>query len=85
MAIDEALLKILVCPETKLPVSLADASLVAKINADIQNGKAKSRSGQIVKSPIDAGLLRSDRTILYPIREDIPIMLVDEGIVLSGL
>lgn len=85
MAIDEALLKILVCPETKMPVSLADTNLVAKINATIQNGTAKSRNGQTVKTPIDAGLLRSDKAILYPIREDIPIMLVDEGIVLSGL
>jgi uncharacterized protein YbaR (Trm112 family) len=29
------------------------------------------------------GLVRADNKILYPIREDIPVMLIDEGIPLE--
>jgi uncharacterized protein len=32
---------------------------------------------------LDGGLVRSDRKILYPIREDIPVMLIEEGIPLE--
>jgi len=32
---------------------------------------------------IDAGLVRADGKFLYPIRHDIPIMLVDEAIPLK--
>ena len=32
----------------------------------------------------DSGLVREDRTILYPVRDDIPIMLVDESIPLDS-
>jgi uncharacterized protein len=30
-------------------------------------------------------LIRADRQILYPIREDIPVMLIEEGIPLEGI
>ena len=80
MAIDESLLQILVCPDDKTPVSLADAALVADINSKISLGTAKNRAGQVVKEKIDGGLLRRDGKILYPIRDDIPVMLVEEGI-----
>jgi uncharacterized protein YbaR (Trm112 family) len=29
--------------------------------------------------------LRADKKILYPIREDIPVMLIEEGIPVEGL
>jgi uncharacterized protein YbaR (Trm112 family) len=34
--------------------------------------------------PLDGGLIRGDRKMLYPIREDIPVMLIEEGIPLEG-
>jgi len=78
--IDRELLDILCCPETKQGVALADDGLVKKINDDIAAGNAVNRGGAIVREPIDAGLLREDRKFLYPVREDIPIMLIDEAI-----
>jgi uncharacterized protein YbaR (Trm112 family) len=33
-----------------------------------------------VTEPVDGGLVRSDGRFLYPIRDDIPIMLVEEAI-----
>lgn len=77
---NEELLKIMCCPETHQAVSLAEPSLVEKLNEHITAGQCRNRAGQIVREKIDAGLVRADRKYLYPIRQDIPIMLIDEAI-----
>jgi uncharacterized protein YbaR (Trm112 family) len=79
------LLKILVCPENKTPVVLAGDELVAKINNAIEAHALKNRGGAVVDAKIDAGLVREDKAYLYPIRDDIPIMLIDEAIPLDQL
>lgn len=83
--VDPELLEMLCCPETKEDVALADGLLVEKLNKLAESGQLKNRGGEIVKEKMDAGLLRADRKYLYPIREDIPIMLIDEAIPLEGL
>ena len=83
--VHEELLKILVCPENKTPVTLADDALVAQANAAIEAGTLKNRAGEIIQSKIDGGLVREDRAYLYPVRDDIPIMLIDEAIPLDQL
>jgi uncharacterized protein YbaR (Trm112 family) len=82
---DKELLDMLCCPETKQDVSLADAPLVETVNRGIEAGKIKNRGGEILKEKLDSGLIRADRKFLYPVREDIPIMLIDEAIPLAGL
>jgi len=83
--IDEELLRILVCPENKTPVRLADAALVDKVNAAIDAGTLKNRGGAVVDEKIEGGLVREDNAYLYMIRDDIPIMLIDEAIPLDAL
>jgi uncharacterized protein YbaR (Trm112 family) len=83
--VDPELLDMLCCPETKEDVALADEALVGKLNALAESGQLRNRGGEIVKEKMDAGLVRADRMFLYPIREDIPIMLIDEAIPLEGL
>ena len=82
---DKELLDMLCCPETKQDVSLADAALVESLNRGIEAGQIKNRGGEILKEKLDSGLIRADRKFLYPVREDIPIMLIDEAIPLAGL
>jgi uncharacterized protein YbaR (Trm112 family) len=77
--IAQELLDILVCPENKTPVTVIADELIAKINSAISDGSVKNRSGEAVSDPIDGGLVREDGAYLYPIRDDIPIMLVDEA------
>jgi uncharacterized protein YbaR (Trm112 family) len=82
---DKELLDMLCCPETKQDVSLADPVLIAALNGEIEAGRLKNRGGEAVREKLESGLIRADRKILYPIREDIPIMLIDEAIPLDGL
>ncbi len=83
MAISKDLLDILACPETKQPLTLAEPPLLARLNARIQQGQLTNRRGLTVAEPLDGGLVRQDGQYLYPIREDIPIMLIDEAIPLA--
>lgn len=83
MAIDSELLQILVCPEDRSPLSEAGADLLASLNGAIEKGVLKNREGKIVDEKIDGGLVRADGQYLYPVREDIPIMLIDEAIPLA--
>lgn len=78
--VDKELLDILCCPETKQDIEYIEGEIIDKINSEIKKGTLKNRGDERVKEPIDAGLLREDRKFIYPIREDIPIMLIDEGI-----
>ncbi|MGL1901549.1 MAG: hypothetical protein OCC49_05405 [Fibrobacterales bacterium] len=45
----------------------------------------KNRAGQTLTEPIDGALLRTDSVIVYPVKQDIPIMLIDEAIELTQL
>lgn len=83
--IREQLLKMLVCPETRLPLVPADAELLTRVNQAITDGHLKNRGGQTVRGPLEGGLVRQDQTVLYPVIEGIPVMLVDEGILLAQL
>jgi uncharacterized protein YbaR (Trm112 family) len=82
--IDSELLKILCCPETHQLLQSAPPTLVDQLNQQISAGALLNRGGQPVTEKIDGGLVRADGRFLYPIRQDIPIMLVDEAIPLTS-
>ncbi|HKJ00829.1 MAG TPA: hypothetical protein VJ997_00200 [Longimicrobiales bacterium] len=82
--VDSELLDILVCPETKQPVRLADADVLARLNSAIALGGVSNRGKKPVTEPVPEGLLREDGLFLYPVRDDIPVMLIDEAIPLKG-
>jgi uncharacterized protein YbaR (Trm112 family) len=82
--IDPELLKILCCPETHQDLRPGEPSLIARLNQQIAAGTLKNRAGQTVPEKLDGGLVRADGKVLYPIRRDIPVMLVDEAIPLTN-
>ncbi len=83
--ISSELLAILCCPETKQDLTVADASLIEKINQRIEKRELKNRGGETVAQKVESGLVRADKQYLYAIRGDIPIMLIDEAIPLQNL
>lgn len=78
--IDNALLDILVCPETKQALRPADKSLLGTLNASISAGAVTTRGGETLSEAVAEGLVRDDGSVLYQVRDGIPIMLIDESI-----
>jgi uncharacterized protein YbaR (Trm112 family) len=78
--VSKDLLEILCCPETKQDLTFIEGDSIRQFNEKIKTAHIKNRGGDEIKESIDAGLLRQDKKFLYPIRQDIPIMLIDEAI-----
>lgn len=81
--ISRELLDILVCPETKQDLSPAGEALISELNGRIARGALKNRGGNRVSEKLDGGLKRADNRFLYPVRDGIPVMLVEEAIPLE--
>ena len=82
--IPPSLLIILRCPETQQPVSPVDETLLARLNAQIEGGTLKNRSGTPLKEKIEGGFIRQDQKLLYPVVRGIPVFLIGEAIPMDG-
>jgi len=78
--IDKDLLSILACPETHQPLAEAEAPVLEQVNRKIEAGQCANKGGKKVEEPLAAGLVREDGRVIYPIKQDIPVLLIDEGI-----
>jgi uncharacterized protein YbaR (Trm112 family) len=78
--IDAEFLNILCCPETRQSLAWALPEVIAGVNQKIACGQVSNRGGRPVTEKIDNGLVRADQTVLYPVRDGIPVLLVEEGI-----
>lgn len=85
MALDPFLLEILVCPETKQNLALAPTAVLEQLNAAIAAGRALNRGGRRLHEALEAALLRQDNEVAYPVKDDIPVLLVDEQIAFRDL
>lgn len=82
---EDQLQQIVVCPRDRQPLVRADDALVASVNEAIGRGRIKNFGGERLEQPLDGGLVREDRTLLYPIVGGIPVLLADEAIALDQL
>ena len=64
MPIDPEFLELLRSPDTKKPLRLAEAAELAAVNAAIGAGTAKTRSGDAVSEPLDAGLVPEGESVI---------------------
>ncbi|NNF39535.1 MAG: hypothetical protein HKN71_12765 [Gemmatimonadetes bacterium] len=83
--LDPELLDILVCPESRRPVAPADPGVLARVNEAAAAGTLVNRAGRSVPLPLQGLLVRDDGRVGYPVRDDIPIMLIDESIDLAAI
>jgi uncharacterized protein YbaR (Trm112 family) len=79
------ILTILRCPVDHSVLSEADANLVARLNAAIRAKRLRNHGGQLVETAIEGGLIRAGGDLLYPIVDQIPVMLHDDAIPLDQL
>ena len=80
MPVSSELLEILVCPETRQPVSPASEEVLSDLNGEIRAERLKNRGGERVTTSLSEGLIREDGKILYPVDDGIPVMLIEESI-----
>jgi uncharacterized protein YbaR (Trm112 family) len=78
------LLALLRCPQTRQALSPASTEQLAQIEARRAAGKLHNHAGQTVQEPVSAGLVREDGALLYPIRNGIPVLLLDEALPLGA-
>ena len=81
---DPELLKMLRCPETCLELRPADPTLVEELNGKIAKGALRNRGNQPVTEKMDGGLLRADGKVMFPVRKNIAVMLVDEAVPMTA-
>ena len=77
------LLSLLRCPETRQALVIAEAAVVERLNALVTAGQLRNAAGQSVTTKLDGGLVRADGKALYPVRRNVPVLLVDEAIALA--
>ena len=78
--LDPEFVKILVCPDNRTPVRVASDQEVTILNQKIEEGILQNIGGRKVKDKLDGGLIRVAGDRLYPVRKNIPVMLVEEAI-----
>ncbi len=78
--INKELLDLLCCPKTQQNLSIISQEQVNSVNSSIESGTLVNVGGEKVEEKIESGLIREDGMVIYPIRDEIPIMLIDEGL-----
>jgi SAM-dependent methyltransferase len=81
---EPALVAVLVCPESGQPLAAADGALVADLNARAARRELVARSGRPIEQPLEAGLLRADGSVLFPVVGGVPDLFASDGIELTA-
>ena len=74
------LLNDLCCPETHQPLRVASGDLLAALHERLRAGELRNRAGDRLEQHFEAGLLREDGKLFYPVRNGLPILLIAEAI-----
>ena len=80
MPIDGKLLEILCCPVSKTPLTRLSASRLKMLNNAISAGAVQYVRGEVVEDPLREALITEDSKVIYPVIDEIPILLEERGI-----
>ena len=80
MPVDGKLLEILCCPVSKTPLTLLTQEKLDKLNSAITSGEALFVDGAKISEPLSEGLITADGKVIYPVHNDIPVLLAEKGI-----
>ena len=85
MSVDGKLLEILCCPVSKTPLTRLSGKRLKVLNAAIGEGEVQTVRGDTVDQPLREALITEDSKVIYPVIDDIPILLEDRGIGVTQL
>ena len=80
MSIDGKLLEILCCPVSKTPLIRLPARRLQRVNEAISAGEVQYVRGKAVEQPLQEALITQDSKVIYPVMDEIPILLEERGI-----
>ena len=80
MPIDGKLLEILCCPVTKTPLTRLPPNRLRKLNEAISAGNVQYVRGEAVEDTLREALITEDSKVIYPVIDEIPILLEERGI-----
>jgi uncharacterized protein YbaR (Trm112 family) len=80
MTVDGKLLEILCCPVSKVPLNRLGHAQLDKLNKAIAAGSVSHVRGEPVRDSLHEALITSDGKVIYPVVDDIPILLEEKGI-----
>jgi len=80
MPVNGKLLEILCCPVSKTPLVVLGQQKLEKLNLAIEKGEALYVGGETVTEPLQEGLITEDGKVIYPVQDNIPILLEEKGI-----
>jgi len=80
MPIDGKLLEILCCPVSKTPLTRLSSARLEKLNTAIREGEVQTVNGEAVTQVLHEALITEDSKVMYPVIDNIPILLEENGI-----
>jgi len=80
MALDGKLLEILCCPVSKVPLNRLERSRLDLLNRAIASGSVDHVQGEPVLAELKEALITEDGKVIYPVEDDIPLLLEEKGI-----
>ena len=80
MPVDGKLLEILCCPVSKTPLIRLAPQQLENLNAAIDRGEVKTVEGEAVSEALAEALVTEDMKVVYPVEDNIPILLYEKGI-----
>lgn len=79
---DSEMLSLLCTPDTRESLVEASEEILSKVNAEIALGTLKNVGGAAVSEALEEALVSQDGKKLYPVKNGIPVLLMDEAIAL---
>lgn len=85
MTFDRKLLDIICCPVTHVPLKIMPEATLHRLNTRIEAGRVRQRDDSPVTEPLEQALITTDERLAYPVRDDIPVLLEEQGILVAQL
>ena len=82
---DKRLLSIICCPVTHKGLSLVRPDQLKRINRAIDAGELVNRDGVRLSGKLSEALITDDGKTMYPVNEDIPVLLEGESVGMEQL